>query len=63
MLSDLFEVCQWILLAAHDSCHSTKRSFLQLLASVEAVAELEKANVVLGHLVDEMSARSQLAQS
>lgn len=63
MLSDLFEVQQWIFLPSHDRGHSTESGFLQLLASVEGVTKLEQSTVIFRDLVDQMSRSVQLSQS
>ena len=62
MLSDLLEVRQWVLLPLHDCRHSAEGGLLELLASVQAVAELEHPAVVLSDLVDEMPRGVELTE-
>lgn len=52
MLSDLFEVRQWVFLTLHDGGHTTESGPLKLLAPVKRVTELEQSAVVLGDLGD-----------
>ena len=62
VLADLLEELKSLVLAFHDSGHTTKSGALELLASIETVAELEEADIVLGDLVDEVASGAELAQ-
>ena len=58
----LFKILQRLILPPHDSCHTAESGLLQLLASVEAVAKLQKSDIVLGHIVDQMSGGVDLTE-
>lgn len=62
MLADLLEELECFVLPLHDRGHATEGGALELLASVERVAELEETDVILGDLVDEMAGSAELTQ-
>ena len=62
MLAYLLQVLQTLILALHDGAHSAECCPLELLTAVERVAELHQTHVVLGHVVDEVFGRVDLAQ-
>ena len=52
VLADLLQVGQALGLPLHDGGHPAEGSALELLATVQRVSILQKADVVLGHVVD-----------
>ena len=62
MLSHLLKILQALVLSLHNGAHSAERCLLQLLAAVKRVAVLEKTDIVLGDIVDEMLGSIDLAQ-
>ena len=63
MLSNLLEVRQRLLLSLHDRRHPPQTSLFELLATIQGVAELQKANIVLRDLGHQVSGLVELTQS
>jgi len=63
MLSDLFQVCQWIFLSLYDACHASQSRALKLFASVKRVAVFHETEVVTRDIFDEMFSCGKLSQS
>lgn len=62
MLTNLLQVSQALSLPLHDCRHPSESSSLELLASVKRIAVLEKPDIILGNVINEMPCRVQLAQ-
>ena len=62
MLPHLLQVLKALVLSLHDGAHAAERSPFQLLTAIETVAEFQQADVVLGHVVDEVLGRVDLPQ-
>lgn len=63
MFADFLEELEGFVLTPHDSGHATESCSLELLASVETVAEFEETDIVLGYLVDQMPGSTELTES
>ena len=62
MLPDLLQILETLVLSPHDGGHPTKSCSLQLLASVQRVSKLQQTDIVLGHVVNEMSGSIDLSE-
>ena len=63
MLSNLLQVCQALVLSPHDGGHPAQGRPFQLLAPVQGVSELEEPDIVLGHIVNQVTGSVDLTQS
>ena len=62
MLPHLLEVLQTLVLSPHDGRHPAQGRPLELLAPVEGVSELEEPDIVLGHVVNQVTGGVDLTQ-
>ncbi len=60
--TDLLQVPKALILSFHDGAHTTEGRAFQLLAAIERITKLEQSNVVLGHVIDEVSGSVDLTQ-
>ena len=62
MLPDLLQVLQTLILSPHDGRHPAQGRPLELLAPVQGVSELEEPDIVLGHIVNQVTGGVDLTQ-
>ena len=62
MLTDLLKISKRVLVTTHNSGHATQSRALELLAAVQTVTELDQTNIVLGHLLDQVTSRIDLTE-
>ena len=62
MLPDLLQILQALVLSPHDGRHPTQGRPLELLTPVQRISELEQPDIVLGHVVNQVTGSVDLTQ-
>ena len=63
MLPDLLQILKTLRLPLHDGGHATQGCLLELLAAVQGVTVLEKADIIFGDIVNQMQGNVDLTKS
>ena len=63
VLSHLLQIQQTLVLPLHDGTHPPQAGLLQQLAPIQRVTILHQADIILGHVIDEVFGRVDLPQS